>query len=446
MLQGSRVLDADASKLWAKDIIALARGYELAVIYCSGQDYRVPLRLTEMLKGSNSGLKVALVGPAAANASEKLLRLSENIDFIVKGEFDSQIVDYATGKAVRELPGVSYRENGSIRHNAPVEPVKDLDQLPWVAPIYTRDLDIPRYDVPTLLHPYVSIHASRGSSDESSYYFGSRSYPVPRWRVRSARDVASEILWILRNVGNIGEFFFEDEAFNYEKSHTLELCRLLKSLNIRWSCNARVTAEYETLKAMKEAGCRLMMVNYESGDPEILHSIRSAVTPEKARLFTRQAQRLGVRIHGRFTVGAPGESPSSVQRTIDFAKNLDVQTLEVSLPPALPGTPFFAYLRKNGFIVCEGQDGADSEAADWGYSAEYLAAFTPWVDRFYDEYYFRPRVMWRIVTQALLERRERRRLASELRVYWAMRKSRRGDNRMLANIPALVAKHSPTEG
>ena len=64
----------------------------------------------------------------------------------------------------------------------------------------------------------------------------------------------------------VKEFFFDDDTFNIQKARTVELCAKLKPLGLTWSCTSRVTTDYETLKAMKEAGCRLLIVGFESGD------------------------------------------------------------------------------------------------------------------------------------------------------------------------------------
>ena len=52
------------------------------------------------------------------------------------------------------------------------------------------------------------------------------------------------------------------------RRRAVEFCAKLKPLNLTWSCTSRVTTDYETLKAMKEAGCRLLIVGYESGDQQ----------------------------------------------------------------------------------------------------------------------------------------------------------------------------------
>src|SRR5574341_961789 len=120
------------------------------------------------------------------------------------------------------------------------------------------------------------------------------------------------------------------------KARTIELCRKLKPLNFTWSCTSRVTTDYETLKAMKEAGCRLMIVGYESGDPQILKNIKKGATIDMARRYTENARKLGLAIHGDFIVGLPGETRESIRKTIDFAKSLDVETIQVSIAHPYP--------------------------------------------------------------------------------------------------------------
>ena len=125
----------------------------------------------------------------------------------------------------------------------------------------------------------------------------------------------------------------------------------LKPLGITWSCTSRVTTDYDTLKAMKEAGCRLLIVGYESGDPQILKNIKKGATVQRALDFTRDCHKLGLVIHGDFILGLPGETKESIRNTIEFAKQLDCETIQVSIAHAFPGTEFFDYAKENGFIT-----------------------------------------------------------------------------------------------
>ncbi len=104
-----------------------------------------------------------------------------------------------------------------------------------------------------------------------------------RWRLRSADDIANECRYTLENFPGLKEIFFDDDTFNYRKARTIELCAELKKLNFTWSCTSRVTTDYETLKAMKEAGCRLLIVGYESGDEQILQATSRRAPPSTWR-------------------------------------------------------------------------------------------------------------------------------------------------------------------
>ncbi len=124
----------------------------------------------------------------------------------------------------------------------------------------------------------------------------------------------------------------------------------MKKLNFTWSCTSRVTTDYETLKAMKDAGCRLLIVGYESGDEQILRNIKKGATIDMAQRFTENCHKLGLVIHGDFIVGLPGETRDTLRNTIDFAKRLDVETIQVSIAHAYPGTEFYDYAKKNNLV------------------------------------------------------------------------------------------------
>ena len=101
---------------------------------------------------------------------------------------------------------------------------------------------------------------------------------------------------------------------------------------------------------MREAGCRLLIVGYESGDAQILKNIKKGATIEMAQRFTENCKKLGLTIHGDFIIGLPGETRETIRKTIDFAKRLDVETIQVSIAHALPGTELYEYGAQNGLI------------------------------------------------------------------------------------------------
>jgi radical SAM superfamily enzyme YgiQ (UPF0313 family) len=187
-----------------------------------------------------------------------------------------------------------------------------------------------------------------------------------------------------------------------------------------------VTTDYDTLKAMKEAGCRLLIVGYESGDPQILKNIKKGATIDMAERFTANCKKLGLVIHGDFIVGLPGETRESIRKTIDFAKKLDNETIQVSIAHPYPGTEFYDYAKKNDLIsIGNIVDERGNQLPKVVYENLNEAELMDWVERFYSEYYFRPRVIWRMVRKVIFNSHDRKRLTKEAREYMALRARRK---------------------
>jgi radical SAM superfamily enzyme YgiQ (UPF0313 family) len=196
---------------------------------------------------------------------------------------------------------------------------------------------------------------------------------------------------------------------------------------------------------MKEAGCRLLIVGYESGDPQILKNIKKGATVERARQFTKDCHRLGLVIHGDFILGLPGETHQTINNTIAFAKELDVETIQVSVAHAYPGTELYDFAVKNGFIVGDSkmvdEDGHQLAHIQYpGLPADDILAA---VHRFYDEYYFRPKAVFRILKKAVFDGSERRRLYKEARTFLKLRAAR---NKMVKQHARSATPVEPISG
>ena len=426
MLEDSKVVDAPPHGISIEQTVAMAKDFELLVLYTSSPGFHVDVKIAEMMKDANSKLQVAFVGPPVTIEPEKSLNATKAIDFVVRREFDHQIAAYAKGTPLSELPGVSYRKNGEIVHTPEGPVIENLDELPWVSKVYKRDLDFRRYNVPFLLNPFMSFYTSRGCPAMCTFCLWPQTHSGHRWRLRSTDDVANECRYVLENFPGLQEIFFDDDTFNYKKARTLELCAKLKKLNFTWSCTSRVTTDYETLKAMKDAGCRLLIVGYESGDEQILRNIKKGATVEGARRFTRDAHNLGLVIHGDFIVGLPGETRETLRNTIDFAKGLDTETIQVSIAHAYPGTEFYYFAKQNGLVQLLMADDEGHQLPQVVYPGSLeKGEMMEWVDRFYDEYYFRPKAAWRIVRKSIFNNTERKRLYKEAKSYMSLRAKRK---------------------
>ncbi|HKE32261.1 MAG TPA: radical SAM protein, partial [Candidatus Angelobacter sp.] len=360
------------------------------------------------------------------------------------------VVEYANGVPLSDIRGISYRDaSGKVVHNPDRGDVQDLDALPNVTDVYFRDLDVRRYNVPFLLYPFVSLYTTRGCPAQCTFCLWLQTLSGHPWRKRSADAVAREMAQAKEYWPWVNEYFFDDDTFNIQKARTVELCSKLKPLKMTWSCTSRVTTDYETLKAQREAGCRLLIVGYESGDPQILKNIKKGATVERARQFTKDTKKLGLVVHGDFILGLPGETRESIRTTIDFAKELDVETIQVSIAHAYPGTELYDFAKKNGFII-----GTEKMVDDGGHQIAQIQYpglprdyVLEMVHKFYDEYYFRPKAVFRIVKKAMFNSTDRKRLYREAKSFLKLRAQRNRvakEMRAAGTQPTATAQESET--
>jgi hopanoid biosynthesis associated radical SAM protein HpnJ len=427
MLPGSRLVDACPHKIDWKQTVEIAKDYEFLVLFTSTVGFESDRQLTRKIKEANPKLKIAFVGPHAHTKPNETLLGCEDIDFIVRGEFDHAVVEYAQGVPVEQIRNASYRKDGKVVHNPdrPQLHTEELDALPFATEVYKRDLQIERYNVPFLLNPFVAFYSSRGCPALCTFCMWPQTLSGHAWRVRSAENVAREVKQAIEMFPQMKEIFFDDDTFNIRKDRVLELCALFKPLKFRWSATARVHSDYETLKAMADAGARLLIVGFESGDPQILKNVKKGATVEMARNFMKNCRKVGIRVHGDFILGLPGETRETIEKTIAFAKELDCETIQVSIAHAMPGTEMHEQMQREGFLRVEAlADAGGHQLPHLEYPHLSKAEMMDGVNRFYDEYYFRPRVVWRIVKEALWDRNERKRLYTEAREFLSLRAER----------------------
>ena len=426
LIKESRLLDAPAHGVTPEEMIQIARDYDFVVLFTSTPGFKSDIRLAETMKDANPQIKIAFVGPHVSVQTEESLNASLAIDFIARKEFDYSVAEFAGGKTTEEIEGISFRKNGRIVHNPDRPAIEDLDALPFVVEIFKRDLDFRRYNIPYLLYPYVSFYTSRGCPAHCTFCLWPQTMSGHLWRTRSSDNVVAEVKRALALFPEAREIFFDDDTFTWNKSRVLELCEKLKPLKFTWSCNSRVTTDYETLKAMKEAGCRLFVVGFESGDPTILRNIKKGATVEQALAFMKNCKRAGITVHGDFQIGHPGETRETIERTIEFAMELDPQTMQVSMSHPYPGTEFYRYLQEHGYLsTVDMTDELGHQLPNLQYPGLSRDEIVEAVENFYARYYFRPRIIFRIVRRAIFDGGERKRLYKEAKEFFQLRAKRK---------------------
>ncbi len=119
-------MDAPPHYVSADETINIARDYEFLVLFTSTPGFPGDMRLAQKIKDANPKIKIAFVGPHVSVLPEKSLKDCPAIDFVVRKEFDYAVVEFAQGKPLEEILGISYRKNGSVAHTADRPQIEDL--------------------------------------------------------------------------------------------------------------------------------------------------------------------------------------------------------------------------------------------------------------------------------------------------------------------------------
>jgi radical SAM superfamily enzyme YgiQ (UPF0313 family) len=368
-----------------------------------------------------AGARVLLVGPhASALPEETLVTAAGAAEAVAIGEYDETVADVVAATRLADVPGLCVLgEDGAPARTADRPLIRDLDRLPFPAWHHLNLLD---YFDGTKRYPYLDVVTGRGCPHHCSFCLWPQVMHGHLHRTRAPEAVVDEIehdIGLCPQVLSGGEFFFEDDTFTVRESYAHALCDAItrRGLRIAFSVNARADADPELLRHLKAAGCRMLVVGFESATPAILDGVGKGTTPADGRALARAARELGLAVHGCFVLGLPGETHASLARTLDYALELELTTVQFSAAVPFPGTAYYRDCQARGVLrarsyadwLDDGEQGSVVEEPGLS-RAEINAQVNAALRRFY----FRPRYMLRF----LAETRDRADLYRKLRGLW----------------------------
>ncbi len=395
IVPGSKLVDAPPAGLTLADILPLARRHDLVVVHTSSPSFGGDVQVAEALKAQNSGLVIGFVGPKVAVQPEQSLQASRAIDFVAREEFDFTVAEVAEGRPLPSVDGISYRDrDGTVVHNPDRETLEDMDRLPFVTPVYKRDLRAEDYYIGYLLHPYLSLYTGRGCRSRCTFCLWPQTVGGHRYRTRSVASVLAEAALARELFPQMKELFFDDDTFTDDRPRAAAIAAGLGRLGMTWSCNAKANVPRETLAVMRDNGLRLLLVGFESGNQQILINIKKGLRVDRARRFAADCRDLGITVHGTFILGLPGETAETIQETIRFARKINPHSLQVSVAAPYPGTELYRQAIENGWLPGDGDGTAlvsanGTQLAALSYPHLGHTEILESVDAFYRRFYFR---------------------------------------------------------
>jgi len=359
-----------------------------------------------MVKEMTAGqAKVIMVGPHISALPEETLKLAAGaVEVAAIGEYDYTVRDVIQNfSQLESVAGICYWNGGNIKRTSPRPLIENLDELPFPA---WHHLDLMKYFDGGKLYPYIDIISGRGCPNQCIFCLWPQVMHGLKYRFRSPENVVDEIEYDIKLCPRVltgGEFFFEDDTFTVNKERAILICEeiLRRNLKITFSVNARVdTTDREMFALMKRAGCRELLVGFESGVPEVLEKMNKKITLEQSREFVRLAKEYKLQVHGCFVIGLPGETEETARRTIDFALSLDLDTIQFSGAVPFPGTKFFRMCEENNWLLTRDWRrwlSAGEQQGVVNYPTISQERINYYVDMGLKKFYFRPLYLWKFL-------------------------------------------------
>lgn len=354
-----KLIDAPAEDLSKEDCFRIAEEFnpQLVVIYTSTpsiyNDVEIAGNIKELLPESF----IVLTGPHVSALPRESLSIDGRIDAIAMREYEMTLVDLAVclkqNKGIDDVRGLTLRKGDAIKSNPDREFITDLDSLPFISSVYKKHLKIENYFYAHCRYPVVSIFTSRGCNAQCNFCVYPEQMFGRRHRQRSPENIIAEFEYIVKELPQVKEVLIDDDTFSFDKEHTLKFCELMIQRNIKipWTVECRANLEFETMIMMKKAGCRLIVVGFESADNEILKNVKKGITLERMKRFVRDAKKAGIMIHSCFMAGNIGENHETLMKSLNFAKEINADTCQFFPLMVYPGTKAYEWAKSEGCLT-----------------------------------------------------------------------------------------------
>jgi radical SAM superfamily enzyme YgiQ (UPF0313 family) len=305
------------------------------------------------------GIPVVIGGPHASFLPEEAL---QHADYCITGEGETSfpmLVDALNrDAALADVPGLVWRENGTVRRNPAAAPVEDLDTLPF--PDFSL-LDMGGRKIGGGIgKATIPVQTSRGCPYDCTFCSVTGMFGH-RYRHRSAGSVVAELA---HHNPRTAQIFFYDDNFTANPRRAKELLREMIRLRLgfAWSTQVRsdIAKDPELLDLMAKAGCSSLYIGFESVDPAALQEMNKRQTVEEIRFSIREIRKRGIHIHGMFVFGFDSDTPATTRATVDFALREKIDSVQFLILTPLPGSGFYTQMLAEGRLLDTAWDTYDA--------------------------------------------------------------------------------------
>jgi len=392
---------------------------DLVVLNVTTPSIEDDLKIVTMTKQAYPETKTAIIGIHPTALPNECFNACKELDYIIRREPEFTLrelcraiecstdipvcVPYSIASEGQEgkhidLPllveGISFRKGDKIIHNPP-RPWLDMDDLPHPAwhLIDTSDYIMPFHNVPFLL-----VATSRGCPYPCTFCADS-TYYGRSLRQRSPERLVDEIEWAGKEFG-IHEFLFWSESFTLDTRFVMAVCDeiIKRGLQISWVCNSRVDhVNLAMLMAFKKAGCWMIGYGIESASQAVLDSIKKGITVEQIKKAVELSHQAGLDVSGHCVLGLPSDTFQTINQTIDFTIDLDLDFVQFYCAVPFPGSKMYEQACHNHWINTTNWSKFEQNVSVLDYPHLTAKEIMNLRRRAYRRFYSRPRMILKVL-------------------------------------------------
>ena len=263
-------------------------------------------------------------------------------DAVVMGEGEITFSHLIEGMPFSEIDGIAFRQNGEIIITKPRKLEKNIDRFP--APKFNR-FNLSDYHNGVFSGPAgrnvkgMDVLTSRGCP------FACHFCASPMMWNRLVRfhraEYVTDYLDYLHSLG-YNDFFFIDDLFSLKRSRLEKICKWLKDHGSRFRCELRSSSATEDLlELLAESDCKQIDYGVETASQKVLDINNKRMKTEDHYRAMKLTRKYGIMAKAYLLVGLPGEDLETIQDTVRFIKNSDVEYCSVNYFVPLPGSEIY---------------------------------------------------------------------------------------------------------
>jgi anaerobic magnesium-protoporphyrin IX monomethyl ester cyclase len=306
------------------------------------------------------GAPLFCFGPHASTTPQASMLRAKAVDGMFVGEPEEAVLQLARLESSDDLSSIAsltWRNNGSVVPHRAHGSYTSFLQTPYPA----WDLvPLRSYSLPLVNRPYVIVETSRGCPYSCDFCVA----PVHqghKFRERSAKALVDEIERGYRDFG-LDFFYLWGDTVTLNVKTFSAFCEELiaRKLPIQWFGNARADnlTDAVFVHRLRRSGCWMLALGIESESDDVRKSMVKRLEREKIKAAFTNMRQAGIKSFAFFIFGYPGDTLQTMDRTIDYAIDLDPDFANFYPAVPYPGTDLFEKVAREGLLTADA-------AQDW---------------------------------------------------------------------------------